>query len=223
MGESNRRQQEEIRELFALVAAVVSTLPDSLRGCTFQALVAYQAARRFDLDVSIGIGGLLARVGPDPIRDVITLCDSQNMGAFGDDGVLFGHCWLRYRDSIFDATVGDWRSLDAPAAEQRLGAVVLPPIQWRVEWPNYWLRRASEVETPWRPEGRPAWGCVWYCPLRPGDVDGIKHHLQELHELAGLKIASTLDNLFREEAADSGSPYEGNVAAYPLRFSAQTA
>jgi hypothetical protein len=151
MGEANRRRradQTPQEEVFENIAAVVDTLPPSLSDCTFKALVAYQAARSFGLDdVSIGIGGLLARVGPDPVRDVITWCDSQNMGAINDSGALFLHCWLRYRDTIFDATVGDWRSVDATAAEERLGAVSLPPIQWTVTFPTYWLKRTSEVET----------------------------------------------------------------------------
>jgi hypothetical protein len=226
MGEANRRRradQTPQEEVFENIAAVVDTLPPSLSDCTFKALVAYQAARSFGLDdVSIGIGGLLARVGPDPVRDVITWCDSQNMGAINDSGALFLHCWLRYRDTIFDATVGDWRSVDATAAEERLGAVSLPPIQWTVTFPTYWLKRTSEVETPWRPEGRPAMGRVWYCPPRPGEADRIKSHLQELHELAGLKITTTLNKLSRDAAAELGLPHEGDNAVYPLKFSVRT-
>ena len=129
MGEGKQTPQEEIQGLFRLIAAIVSTLPDSLRGCTFQALVAYQAARRFDLDVSIGVGGVLARVGPDPIRDVITLCDSQNMGSIGDDGTLFAHCWVRYRDSHFRRhrwRLAQPRRARSRAASGRCGAAADP-------------------------------------------------------------------------------------------------
>ena len=232
MGEANRRRrapqaeaeaEAEEAEAFEHIAALIDTVPPYLSVCTFKALVAYQVTRSLGLDdVFVGIGGLLARVGPDPIRDVIRYCDAQNMGAIDESGELFFHCWLRYRDAIFDATVGDWRSLDATAIEQRRGEVALPPIQWQVKWPNYWLRRASEVEMPWRPEGRPAFGRVWYCPPRPGEADRIKSHVRELHERVGPTIATILNKSLCSAAAGLGVPHEDDNTVYPLKFAVQT-
>jgi hypothetical protein len=66
-------------------------------------------------------------------------------------------------------------------------------------------------------------GRVWYCPPRPGETDRIKSHLQELHELAGLQITTTLNKLSRDAAAELELPHEDDNAVYPLKFSVRTA
>jgi hypothetical protein len=161
--------------------------------CIFKTLAAYQAACMGGADVRIGFGGLVARVGPDERRDVVAFCGPRNMGAIhGPSGYAAFHCWLRYTDQnrewIFDASLSEWPSLDAVRTEREVFGAALPPIQWTVTLPRYWLKPAAELELTWRMDGTPKLGKAWYGPFS-GDADVVMQRIRTVHEDVGPQIA----------------------------------
>jgi hypothetical protein len=197
-------------------------LPEGGGHCIFHALAAYQAARAAGVDVSIGFGGMVARVGPDARRDVVAFCGPHNMGVvFPGDHAGF-HCWLRYRDWIFDSSVGEWSRLDSAETErieQEVFGQALPPTRWTVSFPNYWFKPASELELAWRPEGTPELGAAWYGPFL-GDPDAIMWRVRQVHEDAGQEIANGLAKIFNAYCEQHDIPRQHGDRVYPLKFRA---
>jgi hypothetical protein len=192
--------------------------------CIFKTLAAYQAARMGGVDVTIGFGGLIARVGPDPYRDVIAFCGPRHMGCIAPNGHTAFHCWLRYRDQeewIFDASVGEWSTLDAVRIEQEAFGTALPPPQWTIALPDHWLKPAAELELSWRMEGTPPLGEAWYGPFY-GDADIVMQRIRDVHEDVGQQIAAGLARICNAFAERHGYPNRFNGHIYPLRFWAMT-
>jgi hypothetical protein len=47
----------------------------------------------------IALGGLVYRIGPDPVRDVVAFCGPGNVGCMRGP-VLAGHTWLEVGDDV---------------------------------------------------------------------------------------------------------------------------
>lgn len=216
-------QPELIPDYFKGVAEIVNAFAvpgsDIVGGfCMPKAMIAYQTVRADGLDASIAIGGMLLRTGPSPKYDVLAWCGPHNMGQIHNDRFPIFHCWIRYDDWIFDPTVGDWRQLEVDTMEKMAFGEAWRPMQWDIELPRYWLKRASEVEAAWRSHGEPALGEVWYCPFH-GSADSLKQLMLEVYARTGGEIAFGVEHLKREFAAKHGLPYERNDTVYPLKFS----
>jgi hypothetical protein len=189
--------------------------------CIFRTLAAYQAAAASNVDVTIGFGGLLARVGPDPQRDVVAFCGPHNMGFILPNGHAAFHCWLRYQDWIFDASLDEWPHLDSVGTELVTFGEALPPIQWTTTLPHYWLKPAAEVELAWRPQGTPAIGEAWYGPFH-GDGEIIMQRIRSVHADVGRQIASGLAHICNAFCEQHGYPNRFDGRVCPLRFRALT-
>jgi hypothetical protein len=197
-------------------------LPGVGGSCIFKTLAGYQATRMGGVDVSIGFGGLVARVGPDERRDVVAFCGPHNMGVIHrPTGHAAFHCWLRYQDWIFDASLSEWPTLDAVRSEQETFGTTLPPVQWTIMLPRYWLKPAAELELAWRADGTPELGKAWYGPFF-GDGDVIMQRIRDAHEDVGQQIAAGLARICNAFCEQHGYPNRFNGQVYPLKFWAMT-
>jgi hypothetical protein len=245
MGEARRRRRLENKDLARVKSMPRGQLPPEMiadffkgiawqlgglefRGlldgpgglCVFKTLAAYQAIRASSIDASISIGGLLARVGPDPWRDVVAFCGPRNMGFIFPNGTAAFHSWVRYGKWIFDPSVGEWRNLDSVAAERAAfddPTKVLDPPQWTIELPQWWLKSGDEVELAWRPEGTPELGEAWYAPFY-GDVEIIMNRMRAVHEDVGKQIAGALAGIYNDYCERNGLDSSHDDTVYPLKF-----
>jgi hypothetical protein len=198
-------------------------LPEIGGHCVVHALAAYQCIRANSIDCSIGIGSLLCRIGPDERRDVVAFCGPDNMGTILPNGDVAFHCWVRYRDWVFDSSVGSWKSIDAVACEL-LASVQVPllPPRWTIELPGYWLKAADEVELAWRPRGTPELGKAWYGPFF-GDHEEVIQRIKMMHEDVGATIAKGLSAIFNDYCQRKGIARRHDPdRIYPLKFRTMT-
>ena len=111
-----------------------------------------------DLPVTLMLGGLVYRIGPDPARDVVAFCGPGNLGQMTANGILLGHAWLESGSDYIDFSCGDWRASmgdhlmipngttlqDGTIVEDNLG-----PPQWEVSPPDYmWEPRVRVLPIP---------------------------------------------------------------------------
>jgi hypothetical protein len=187
--------------------------------CMIRTLAAYQAVRVSNVQARIGIGGLIARVGPDPWRDVVAFCGPGNVGGMEPhSGVPVFHCWLCYENWIFDPSVGEWRDLDPVACELAAFGKALPVVQWDITLPSYWLKPTAEVEGAWRPHGAPELGKAWYGPFC-GNPAALIKAFAATHRECGQQIADTIArnwNAYAESHSFDVTPQDDTV--YPLQF-----
>jgi hypothetical protein len=204
--------EQMMGDFFKGVATLTSafSFPDnsSIGGeCVRRTLIAYQATRASGIDAEIGVGGLLVRIGPDPMRDMVAFCNINNAGGMRPTGMAGFHCWLRCGDWIFDPNVGDWKRLDPVATEAAVGMpTTLGDAQWAIDLPRYWLKCACEVEAPWELRGTPELGRAWYTHLF-----GPREHVAEMaaricrtHEDIGVEIPRGVDHLHNKFAERRG-------------------
>jgi hypothetical protein len=195
-------------------------LPTQGGSCIFHALAAYQAIRANGVNAAIGIGSLLARVGPHPGRDVVCFSNGRHMGEILPDGSAVFHCWVRHHDWIFDSSLRDWQRIVREGDEVMLpGMTPLPPVQWAVELPRYWFKHSRELEMQWRPTGTPELGQAWYGPWF-GDPEEIMRRIRMAHEDAGPQIANGLALIFNDYCARKGIPRQHDDRIFPLKFEA---
>jgi hypothetical protein len=100
-----------------------------------KALVAYQALRSCGINVAIGLGSVVCRVGPDPRRDVVAWCGRLNRGELLN-GCFAGHCWLYHGNHIYDPTVGSLRDLEPDTLEIAISGKLLGAVQWDITLPR---------------------------------------------------------------------------------------
>jgi hypothetical protein len=197
-------------------------LPGIGGACIFQTLAAYQATRACDIDVTVGFGGLVARVGPDEKRDVVAFCGPYNMGFILPNGYAAFHCWIRYQDWSSIPVSASGTPPTAVACEQQTLGTALAPVQWTVTLPSYWLKPAAELELVWRPEGTPALGEAWYVPFR-GDPEVIMRRIRSVHEDVGRQIAGGLSRIFNAYCDQHGIDRQREDRVYPLEFRVRVA
>jgi hypothetical protein len=124
--------------------------------CYLRAAIGYKVLRNLGFQPQVGLGGVLFRAGPDPLRDVIAFCGPGNRGQM-HQGVFLGHVWLRLDGEAIDFSCGDWPRLYTPHKTDALG-----PVQWQCRPPS--LIWAWEDAFDWKPDGTPELGKIWFCP-----------------------------------------------------------
>jgi hypothetical protein len=186
--------------------------------CVFRTLAAYQAIHACGVDVFFGFGSLVARIGPDEERDVVAFCGPHNAGCVLPNGYAAFHCWIKYQDWIFDPSLSEWKNLNTPATELAAFGYMLPPPQWTIDLPRYWLKPAAELELPWQSTGTPALGQAWYGPFC-GDPEIITQRIRRAHSEFGPHIVSALATACDQQ----GAPRFDGDPLYPLKFQARVA
>jgi hypothetical protein len=91
------------------IAAVVRAVSYTTGGgtCMFRAFTGGMALQAAGIEADRVVGGMLYRVGPDPMRDVVAFWGPGNFGCIRDRR-CFGRSWLRVGDDLVAFSVGDW-------------------------------------------------------------------------------------------------------------------
>ena len=142
--------------------------------CMTRALVGNALLRECGLDAQLTPGSMIYRAGPDQVADVVAYCGMGNVG-YPIDGGILGHVWSELGGAIIDFSPGDWRCEGDLIV--KLYPDGLPPVQWKVEPPQYLWYPAQPLKSAWRPIGSPAFGQFWYgrwASPRPPDYQEMK-------------------------------------------------
>ena len=130
------------------IAAVVRAVSYTTGGgtCMFRAFTGGMALQAAGIEADRVVGGMLYRVGPDPMRDVVAFYSPGNFGCIRD-GRFLGHSWLRVGDDLVDFSVGDWRKeneLLGTAHRRRAGRAAT----WTIEPPDYFWAPWADFMPP---------------------------------------------------------------------------
>jgi hypothetical protein len=156
------RRVLEAARIMRLIDVQFADRPGAGGTCMLRSLIGSYVLFDLGIPADQHFGALLYRVGPDPHRDVLRFCASNNIGIYTTDGPCAFHSWLHADGYVIDFSVGDWpamtrRSIDRPCPED---------LQWTVDpAPAFWVKRAKKVIGEWRPDGVPDIGKVWYGPM----------------------------------------------------------
>jgi len=179
-----------------VAAAVRSVIVLSHTGggkCAFRALIGKVALGHLGVDARIEMGSALYRAGPDPVLDTVGFCGAGNRATIPNGY----HMWLEVGGDIVDFSCGDWYVQNVVVPENDLlTGQFARPIQWDIKPPSYVWRPARELTNPWRPDGEPELGIMWY---RAGVViddtdaarararsyfqDAVEHHRDHVKQL----------------------------------------
>jgi hypothetical protein len=186
--------------------------------CMMRGLIGSYVLGELGIRADQHFGGLLYRVGPDPERDVLRLCASNNVGIYTTDGPCAFHSWLYANGYIIDFSVGSWPAMtkrikDRPCADG---------LQWTIDQPpSYWVKCASKVRDEWKPQGVPDIGEVWYGPICTPEGEYTIHrvlyrqfeHLKDAVPLVVKKVrrdGTPFTLMFDEKARETYAPNQVN-------------
>jgi hypothetical protein len=148
---------------------------------------------------AMALGGMVARIGPDPERDVVAFCGEGNLGR-KDAGGMLAHYWLLVGGDLVDFSVGDWPLVCSEWEVTRTGRA-LPSPHWTIDLPKYHWAPRSAFDWDAAVDGfTPELGRVWYTGFA-GDpppwnamlediaplLRQIRHHVREQVEKLALK------------------------------------
>src|SRR5215469_6104353 len=132
--------------------------------CAPRAIVGARLLQLLKLPAKIMLGGMIYRVGPDPVRDTVPFCGPDNQAVNITVNSFLGHYWVESADMVVDFSVGDWRTLDLPDYNL-VGASALPPIEWHLTPPDFWwVPKEAVAQVPG--ERTPPFGKAYYVPWR---------------------------------------------------------
>jgi hypothetical protein len=129
-------------------------------GCFFRAEMGRRALTHLGMQPRVMMGSVTYRVGPHEVFDVVRFSGPGNIALI--PGLY--HVWLELEGHIVDFSCGDWHVNERSTAEAVPADYdgELPPITWQIEPPEYVWRPAQELTAPWKPDGVPELGGMWY-------------------------------------------------------------
>ena len=104
----------DIRDDIAAIVRAVSFFGIAGGTCFFRTAIGHMTPHMLGIPAALAIGGLIARTGPDPQRDVVAFCAEGDLGGRYSEGPvprLLEHYWLQVGTDLVDFSVGDWRGL----------------------------------------------------------------------------------------------------------------
>jgi hypothetical protein len=181
MGEAKRRklagnyptQQRQLSAteraaIIPIIRSVEIRSPVSGGFCWFRALLGATGLQALGIrSISIHVGGLLYRAGPDPLRDTIGFASPDGCGHLLGDAFL-GHVWLKHGTDLIDFSAGDWGALFRDPASALIADTDLPPVVWEHEPPAaFWEpEEGPRLRDPTAPNTAPPPGRPLYGPMR---------------------------------------------------------
>jgi Transglutaminase-like superfamily len=159
-------------DIAELVRSVPRAFPVGTGDCLDRSLVGAAVLTALGLPATLKLGALLYRVGPDPVRDCITICapDRHNL----ENHFCVGHFYLRSGPDLIDFSVGDFR------ADAAVGA---PSMQWSIVPPDFfWDDAAHFARDP--AQEVPEIGRAWYHSV----IDDLAHAFVE--KMVARKLAA---------------------------------
>ncbi len=139
-------------DIAELVRSVPRAFPIGTGDCLDRSLVGAAVLTALGLPATLKLGALLYRVGPDPVRDCISIFAPDRHSVEYRNDFCVGHFYLRSGPDLIDFSVGDFRA-DA--------AVIAPEMEWSILPPDYfWDDAAHFARDP--AQEVPEIGQAWY-------------------------------------------------------------
>jgi hypothetical protein len=173
--------------------------------CLYRALTGQWFLRMLGLSTTLAAGGMVYRVGPDPLRDVVSYCGPGNAGQYISGEGLLGHIWLQngpgIYDDVIDFSCADWKAgmsmaLMIPTGTPLFGMTERVPVDnlgeivWEVDPPSYiWEtgRRLRQIAGQHTPDIGHAFYCGWVGEPPPLDADDINWYDVNTYFAAGCR------------------------------------
>jgi hypothetical protein len=151
------------RQQVATAVRSVKALSDQGGGMCFHRVALGGAAlTHLGMNPRTVMGSMIFRVGQDEKLDTVAFSGPGNVAVVPG---LF-HVWLEVGGDIVDFSCGDWREdaslVEALSRRTETSEAGLRPINWEINPSEYIWQPSEELTSPWKPQGTPKLGEMWY-------------------------------------------------------------